>query len=69
MTFSSPPVLVVISVLQCYKTDIGTSVGQYINIISVNEIHIYIYIYIYIHIYIYIYSIYIYFFFYTVNSI
>ncbi len=31
--------LVVISVLQCYKTDIIISTGWYIHIISVNEIH------------------------------
>ncbi len=33
--------LVVISVLQRYKTDFSTSIGWYINIISVNEITVF----------------------------
>ncbi len=33
--------LVVISVLQSYKTDFSTSIGLYINIISVNEITVF----------------------------
>ncbi len=33
--------LVVISVLQRYKTDFSTSMGWYINIISVNEIMVF----------------------------
>ncbi len=33
--------LVVISVLQRYKTDVNTSIGWYINIISVNDITVF----------------------------
>ncbi len=41
MWLSSAPAFGVISVLQRYKTDFSTSIGWYINIISVNEITVF----------------------------